>query len=150
MKTRLNRQKLKAVTDCEKYTYNVFISCEHRDAKLFVKRRLLPTLETKETKLKFCVAQRDFIVGATIIDHIMRAINRSRKIIFIISEYFLTSNWCKEELQIAQQVYFVLVDLHAAIIILHCQSLHTFKNIFQISIDRGENIIICIFMSNVK
>ena len=53
MKTRLNRQKLKAVTDCEKYTYNVFISCEHRDAKLFVKRRLFPTLETKETKLNF-------------------------------------------------------------------------------------------------
>ena len=37
----------------------------------------------------------------------MRAMNRSRKIniiIFIISEYFLMSNWCKEEIRIAQQV----------------------------------------------
>lgn len=52
-------------------------------------------LETKETKLKFCVAQRDFIVGATIIDNIMRPMNRGRKIIFVISEYFLMRNWRK-------------------------------------------------------
>ena len=29
-------------------------------------------------------------------------------------------------------------------------SQHTFENIPQISVDRGENVIICIFMSNVK
>ena len=104
MKARLNRQKLKALTDRGKYTYSAFVCCEHRDAKWFVMRRLLPILETEETKLKFCVAQRDFIVGATIIDNIMKAMNRSKKIIFIISQYFLESGWCKEELRIAQQV----------------------------------------------
>ena len=104
MKARLNRQKLKALTERGKYTYSTFVCCEHRDAKWFVKRRLLPILETEETKLKFCVAQRDFIAGATIMHNIMSTIERSRKVIFIISQYFLKSKWCQEELLIAQQV----------------------------------------------
>ena len=104
MKMKLNRQKLKSLVDPKRYTYNAFISCDHRDAKYFVKRRLLPILETPQTNLKFCVAQRDFIVGATIIDNIMRFMNSSKKIVFIISEYFLESKWCKEEIRIAQQV----------------------------------------------
>ena len=99
---RLNRQAAKL--DDKKYCYNAFISCDHRDAKFFLIRKLLPKLETQDTKLKFCVAQRDFIVGVTIIDNIMRAMDRSRKIVFIIFQYFLTSNWCREELRIAHQV----------------------------------------------
>ena len=101
---KLNRQKLKSIVDPKRYAYNAFISCDHRDAKYFVKRRLLPILETPQTNLKFCVAQRDFIVGATIIDNIMKFMTSSKKIVFIISEYFLESKWCKEEIRIAHQV----------------------------------------------
>ena len=104
LKIKLSRQRLKALLDQKNYTYTAFISCDHRDAKYFVKRRLLPNLETNETKFKFCVSQRDFIVGATIIDNIMRSMEKSKRIIFIISQYFLTSNWCKEEIRIAHQV----------------------------------------------
>ena len=87
-----------------KYMFSAFISCDHRDAKYFVYRKLLPNLETRESKLKFCIAQRNFLVGATIIDNIIRAISKSRKVIFIVSQYFLTSKWCQEELMIAHQV----------------------------------------------
>ena len=86
------------------YAFSAFVSCDHRDAKFFVYRKLLPNLETKESKLKFCIAQRNFLVGATIIDNIIRAISKSRKVIFIVSQYFLTSKWCQEELMIAHQV----------------------------------------------
>ena len=104
LKIKLNRQKLRRILDTRNYTYSAFVSCDHRDAKYFVYRKLLPNLETPETKLKFCVAQRNFLVGATILDNIMRAINKSKKVIFIVSEYFLTSKWCQEELMIAHQV----------------------------------------------
>ena len=104
LKIKLNRQRLKALLDQKNYTYTAFICCDYRDCKYSVKRRLLPNLETNETKFKFCVSQRDFIVGATIIDNIMRSMEKSRRIIFIISQYFLTSNWCKEEIRIAHQV----------------------------------------------
>ena len=104
LKMKLNRHKLRKILDTRNYTYSAFISCDHRDAKYFVYRKFLPNLETHETKLKFCVAQRNFLVGATILDNIMRAINKSRKVIFIVSQYFLTSKWCQEELMIAHQV----------------------------------------------
>ena len=92
------------IYDRKRYLFSAFVSCDHRDAKYFVYRKLLPNLETEETKLKFCVAQRNFLVGATILDNIMRAIQKSRKVIFIVSQYFLQSKWCKEELLIAHQV----------------------------------------------
>ena len=105
----LNRQT--ARLDGKQYLYNAFISYEHRDAKFFLIRKLLPKLETPDTKLKFCIAQRDFVVVVAIVDNIMRAMDRSKKIIFIISQYFLTSNWCKEELRIAHQyVYFIFAS----------------------------------------
>ena len=106
MKARLNRRKLKALTGREKYTYSAFVSCEQRDL-MFVIRKLLPILETEETRLKFCVAQRNFLVGTTIMDNIMKSMDGSRKIIFIISQYFLRSGWCKEELRIAHQVCYI-------------------------------------------
>ena len=110
LKIRLNRQKLRRILDVQNYTYSAFVSCDHRDAKYFVYRKLLPNLETTETRLKFCIAQRNFLVGVTILDNIMRAINKSRKVMFIVSEYFLESKWCREELMIAHQVSIVTVS----------------------------------------
>ena len=106
LKIKLNRYKLKSILDVQNYTYSAFISCDHRDTKYFVYRKFLPSLETPQTKLRFCIAQRNFLVGATILDNIMRAINKSQKVIFIVSEYFLASKWCQEELRIAHQVSF--------------------------------------------
>ena len=71
LKMKLNRHKLRRILDTQNYTYSAFISCDHRDAKYFVYKKFLPNLETPETKLKFCVAQRNFLVGATILDNIM-------------------------------------------------------------------------------
>ena len=115
LKMKLNKHKLRRILDTQNYTYSAFVSCDHRDAKYFVYRKFLPNLETPETRLKFCTAQRNFLVGATILDNIMRAINKSRKVIFIVSEYFLTSKWCQEELMIAHQVSFVRLFVFIAI-----------------------------------
>ena len=124
LKLKLNRRRLTEMYDKKTYLFSAFVSCDHHDSKYFVYRKLLPTLETEETKLKFCVAQRNFLVGATILDNIMRAIQKSRKVIFIVSQYFLQSKWCKEELLIAHQVnviphasFFYLITLLTTFII---------------------------------
>ena len=104
LRMKLNRQKLAVLLNQKNYKYTAFVSCDHTDAKYFVIRRFLPNLETPQTNFKFCIAQHDFIVGATIISNIMAAMHNSKKIIFIISQYFLTSKWCKEELVITHQV----------------------------------------------
>ena len=79
LKLKLNRQRLTEMYDKKTYHFSAFISSDHRDTKYFVYRKLLPNLETEETRLKFCVAQRNFLVGGTILDNIMRAIHKSKK-----------------------------------------------------------------------
>ena len=152
IKMKMNRERLERLfsSNKSKYTFDAFVSCEHRDARLFVHRHLLPNLETKNKgltaswlkrrnqelrplaadhaqnkrnpqssdepnidddakntdvpDLSFCIAQRDFIVGATIIHNIVKRMAESRKVIMIVSKYFMSSDWCKEEIRIAHQV----------------------------------------------
>ena len=152
IKMKMNRERLERLfsSKLSYHKFDAFVSCEHRDARLFVHRHLLPKLETKnrgltarwlkqrnqaenghekteETKdsrpdMSFCVAQRDFVVGEAIITNVVKSIKASRKVILIVSKYFVSSNWCEEEMRIAHQE----------------------------SLDRGKNIIICIFMPGVE
>ena len=103
-----------------KYNFDAFVSCERADA-IWVKRNVLPKLENQQNGLKICVAQRNFMVGTTIIDNIVSSINQSRKVVYVISQNFLKSGWCKEELLIGHQE----------------------------SLSRGKNILICIFMPDI-
>ena len=120
LKHKMHREYLERHILDPKCRFDAFVSCDRTDA-IWVKRNFLPKLENQETGLKFCVAQRDFLVGATIIDNIVRSINQSRKVVFVISQNFLRSGWCKEELLIGHQE----------------------------SLSRGKNILICIFMPDI-
>ena len=120
LKHKMHRQYLERQILDPKYNLDAFVSCDRADA-IWVKRNFLPKLENQQTGLKFCVAQRDFLVGATIIHNIVRSIKRSRKVVCVISQNFLKSGWCKEELLIGHQE----------------------------SLFRGKNILICIFMPDI-
>ena len=101
---RMRRERLDAVLGKHnEYLYDAFISCTREGAK-WAKKHLLPKLENKDTGLKFCVAQRDFLVGKTIIDNIMDTISRSRKTILLVDETFKKSEWCQEELLLSHHV----------------------------------------------
>ena len=88
--------------ECQ-YDFDAFISCTRERAK-WAKEYLLPNLETRETGFKFCIAQRDFIVGKTIIDNIVDSINSSRKTILLVDKGFIKSKWCQEELLLSHHV----------------------------------------------
>ena len=120
LKHKIHRQYLERHILDPKYRFDAFVSCDRTDA-IWVKRNFLPKLENQQTGLKFCVAQRNFLVGATIIDNILRSINQSRKVVYVISQNFLKSGWCKEELLTGHQE----------------------------SLSRGKNILICIFMPDI-
>ena len=120
LKYKMHRQYLERKLLDPKYVFDAFVSCARADA-IWIKRNFLPKLENQETQMKFCVAQRDFIVGVTIIDNIVRNITQSRKVVYVISQEFLKSGWCKEELLIGRQE----------------------------SLSRGKNILICIFMPDI-
>ncbi len=106
---RLRQQRLNRFLNNKQFAFDAFISCERKDA-FWVKAHLLPALENEKTGLKFCVAQRDFLVGRTIIDNIMACINNSRKTIVVLSDNFFKSGWCMEELLISHHVSTVTME----------------------------------------
>ena len=104
IKMRMRRERLQALIGNEgQYDFDAFVSCTREGAK-WMKKYLLPKLENKDTRFKFCIAQRDFVVGKTIIDNIMDSINRSRKTILLVDETFINSKWCQEELLLSHHV----------------------------------------------
>ena len=104
LKMRMRRERLNAVMGKNtEYVFDAFISCTREGAK-WAKRFMLPKLENQDTGLKFCVAQRDFLVGKTIIDNIMDTISQSRKTILMVDETFINSKWCQEELLLSHYV----------------------------------------------
>ncbi|XP_040887560.1 toll-like receptor 2 type-2 [Toxotes jaculatrix] len=90
-------------------SFDAFVSYSERDAS-WVETFLVPELEepseTDEDSanprtprpLTLCLHKRDFLPGQWIVDNIMSAMERSRRTIFVLSENFVQSDWCRYEL----------------------------------------------------
>ncbi|CAC5379727.1 unnamed protein product [Mytilus coruscus] len=87
------------VADENRYRFDAFISYADED-RLFVTKSVKTKLE-EEASLRLCIHHRDFIPGCDIADNIINAIHQSRKVIFIITEAFLKSEWCMYEVHMA-------------------------------------------------
>ncbi|XP_053573074.1 toll-like receptor 13 [Bombina bombina] len=96
-----------------KYQYDAFISFNNHDEE-WVFKHLVPNLEDKY-KWKLCLHHRDFEPGKPILDNVIDSIYSSRKTVCIISTYYLESEWCSKELQVAS---YRLFDEHADVLIL--------------------------------
>ncbi|KAK3086674.1 hypothetical protein FSP39_021772 [Pinctada imbricata] len=88
--------------DGKKYDAFIAFSEENED---WVIRTLIRRLEHPENTptFKVCIHQRDFLLGAGIVENIMACIKQSRYFIFIISKAFLRSEWCLMEFRAALQ-----------------------------------------------
>ena len=80
------------------FQYDVFISFSSHDYH-WVRDNLTPVLESK--RINYCIHSRDFIVGKAIIENIADSVYNSRKVLAVISENYLDSRFCREELEIA-------------------------------------------------
>ncbi|XP_075032189.1 toll-like receptor 2 [Calonectris borealis] len=83
-------------------SYHAFISYSCADAG-WVRRELLHRLENTTPPYRLCIHERDFTPGRWIIDNIVENIERSAKVIFILSRSFVDSEWCNYELYFAHQ-----------------------------------------------
>ncbi|KAJ8015383.1 hypothetical protein DPEC_G00025560 [Dallia pectoralis] len=85
--------------------FHAFVSYSQHDAD-WVKGQLLPNLEGSGGGLHICRHERDFIPGKTIVENIIRCVERSRRCVFVLSGSFVRSEWCHYELYFAshQQV----------------------------------------------
>nr|AFZ81806.1 toll-like receptor 2 [Oplegnathus fasciatus] len=90
-------------------SFDAFVSYSERDAG-WVENFLVPELEEPRENnedsanarsprpLTLCLHKRDFLPGHWIVDNIMSAMERSRRTVFILSENFVQSDWCRYEL----------------------------------------------------
>ncbi|CAG2253733.1 CD282 [Mytilus edulis] len=82
------------------FEYDFFISHSHKDED-WVTNILLRHLESQfdeqDVAFKGCIADRDFIPGTSILDNIIGAIKKSNKVILILTDHFVSSNWCQYE-----------------------------------------------------
>jgi hypothetical protein len=90
--------------DSKEYQYDAFVAYSVDDYD-WVYGPLQTYLE-KNKNFKLELHERDFDAGRTIIDNINYNINRSRKIILVISSSFLKSKWGKYELEMARMHMF--------------------------------------------
>ncbi|XP_034412027.1 toll-like receptor 2 [Cyclopterus lumpus] len=77
--------------------YDAFVSYSEMDSG-WVDAHLVPELEQSEPPLRLCIHKRDFVPGGWILDNIMDAVEKSHRTLFVLSRHFLSSEWCKYEL----------------------------------------------------
>ncbi|XP_044939205.1 toll-like receptor 2 isoform X3 [Mustela putorius furo] len=96
--------------------YDAFVSYSEHDS-YWVENMMVQELEHFDPPFRLCLHKRDFIPGKWIIDNIIDSIEKSHKTIFVLSENFVKSEWCKYELDFS---HFRLFDENndAAILIL--------------------------------
>ncbi|XP_072513462.1 toll-like receptor 2 [Salminus brasiliensis] len=92
----------------ENLRYDAFVSYSQRDAE-WVEEILVPKLESSQPPFALCLHRRDFRPGRWIVDNIIESIERSHRTLFVLSEHFVTSEWCRYELDFS---HFRIVDEH--------------------------------------
>ena len=91
-------------TDVTSYKYDAFVLYSSiPNDRLWVHYKLRSELENVYG-FRLCIHHRDFLAGIDIIDNIEDAIRSSRKVLVIMSENFMNSDWCVEEVHMTMSV----------------------------------------------
>ncbi|XP_054846599.1 toll-like receptor 2 [Eublepharis macularius] len=77
--------------------YDAFVSYSEQDSE-WVENIMVEELEHANPPFKLCLHKRDFMPGKWIVDNIIDSIEKSYKTLFVLSEHFVQSEWCKYEL----------------------------------------------------
>ncbi|XP_075607857.1 toll-like receptor 2 type-1 isoform X1 [Balearica regulorum gibbericeps] len=77
--------------------YDAFVSYSENDSD-WVENIMVRELEQACPPFRLCLHKRDFVPGKWIVDNIIDSIEKSRKTLFVLSEHFVQSEWCKYEL----------------------------------------------------
>ncbi|HEX7313851.1 MAG TPA: toll/interleukin-1 receptor domain-containing protein [Pyrinomonadaceae bacterium] len=79
--------------------FDVFISYSHKDSR-WVRNVLLPKLESHSFSV--LIDFRDFKSGALSVDEMQRAVLESKRVILVLSEEYIQSEWAHFENAMAQ------------------------------------------------
>ena len=80
--------------------YDAYVTY-HRQDEDWVDEELLPNIEEGEERFRLCLRTRDMRAGRPVFGEMSLRIQRSRKILVILSPRFVNDNWCYFELNMA-------------------------------------------------
>lgn len=92
----------------EELRYDAFVSYSQHDAE-WVEEILVAELEDTQPSFSLCLHKRDFRPGRWIVDNIIDSIEKSYRTLFVLSEHFVSSEWCRYELDFS---HFRIMDEH--------------------------------------
>ncbi len=124
-KYKIKRKRAKAGTTADRerddatFAYDAFVSYNREDSQ-FVQQCLLSRLERGDhgpgnssnksrRKLRFCIHERDFQPGRTIIENIVSSLEQSRACVVVMSRAYARSEWCKFEALMALQLFQAMI-----------------------------------------
>ena len=84
----------------DKYDYDVFISYSNKDYDGVI--HTLYKRLTEEFNMNVCIHDKDFVPGRSIANEILRCIDHSRKVVFVVTRNFLEIDWGNYELELAR------------------------------------------------
>lgn len=76
--------------------YDIFISHSSLDDSI-IYEQIIPKLENNDPPFQMCIDERNFVLGKTIVNEIIVAIESSLTTLLVVSNSFLRSNWCMME-----------------------------------------------------
>ncbi len=84
----------------ESMDYDVFISYSHLDLT-WVRENLMEFLQGNGYSV--CLHEKDWPVGVLITENILLSVKHSRRMIMVLSQNYLSSEWCRVEFQVAHR-----------------------------------------------
>ncbi|XP_056007977.1 toll-like receptor 8 [Ostrea edulis] len=93
------RKRLSAITTCDIPVYDAYISYSSSDF-VWVRSKLYPALNGEN--LRIALQDKDFDPGSSYAEEIVRFINMSKYVIFVITRHFIKSEWGSYEIQVAK------------------------------------------------
>ncbi|KAJ7392015.1 hypothetical protein OS493_014951 [Desmophyllum pertusum] len=82
--------------------YDAFVSYSGNDYQ-WVVNTLQERLENHDPPYKLCVHHRDFLVGAPIQENILNSVDQSKRMLMVLSQNFVRSEWCLLEFRAAHR-----------------------------------------------